>query len=121
MRKERAAARKFLAEIAPERAGVDRHQNQIAPAGKMPGRRLGGLCGCGKVNKAVRDIDGRAGKDPGAFRLIPQRYVADFVDDRQSKPHLSRATVSARSRSFKRPKDMDNPSFYSYKPARIRI
>jgi hypothetical protein len=73
------------------------------------------------VNKAVRDIDRRAGKDPGAFCLIPQRYVADFVDDRQNKPHLPRGTVSARSRSFKQPRDMDNPSFYSYKPARIRI
>jgi len=28
--------------IRPERIGVDRDQDQIAPAGKMPGRRLGG-------------------------------------------------------------------------------
>src|SRR5438445_4105546 len=50
----------------------------------MPPSRLGRLRGCGKVNEAIRKVDRRAGEDPGAFRRVPQRYVADFVDDRQN-------------------------------------
>src|SRR4051794_23241334 len=120
VREECAAARRFVAQTRPERLGIDRDQDQIAPAGKMPGRRLGGLRGCGKMNEAVRNINRRTSEDPGALRLNPMRYVADFVDDRQNAP-LCRAgpyrrVPSASSNS----RHMDNSSFYSYKAARIR-
>jgi hypothetical protein len=115
------AARRLIAQARSKRVGVDRHQNQIAPAGEVPRRRLGGLRGCGKVNEAVRDIDRRAGEDANAFRLIPQRYVADFVDDRQNMPLCRAGPYRRASSASSNSGDMDKPSFYSYKAAWNRM
>src|SRR5881394_1648392 len=120
MRKQCAPPRGLIAQRRPERRRIDRDQEQVIFAGKMPRRRLGGLIGARKMDVAVRMIDRRAGEDAGAFGLAPLGAVADFVNGHgQGEP---RADPRRRlcTGSSGRNKALDKPSFYSYKAYSIR-
>jgi hypothetical protein len=79
MREEVAAAGHLVAQGCSQRIGFDGDEQEVALLAKMLRRRLPNLGRRGDV--AVLQVDRRPGEDPGALRLIPQLFGADFVDE----------------------------------------
>src|SRR3954471_3085449 len=79
--KKRAAARGLPFERWPERRRLDRNQDEVRPAGEMPGGGLVKLVGSGKMDVAVGMIDRSAAEDPVALGRLPGGTLANLVDE----------------------------------------
>lgn len=80
MWEQSTAAGGFPHEPIAKAVGIDRDQQQISLAGKVLGGCFRHLIGSGKMNEAVREIDGRAAKDAVTFGLMPERGRTDFIN-----------------------------------------
>ncbi len=85
MREQRAAARYFPTQRRAERIGVDSNEKQIRLPREMLGRRFPHLIPIGKVDEAVREVDGRSMKQPARRRGLPQGCRHDLVDARHAQ------------------------------------
>src|SRR5262245_911118 len=90
MRKQCPLARGLPSERRAETAGVDRNQDQVGRSRKMLGRGLLDLAGAGEMDVAITRVDTGAAELAGGFGVLPQRRIADLVDDVRHGPRPRR-------------------------------